>query len=369
MPTAVTIKSTIKAIIEFDVPDEEVEGYGSEEVQSAVAKALKLTFQNPPINLVLPVDIAVSAACATKAGLTDGHCPRKPVYTVPAKPAKKDKKSDAKSDDKSDAKSDDKSDDDDDKSDAKAKTDRRLAANDTYTQMHYDYLIEDLHMALATQAEAAIDLLSTDASVQVDFESNLITLPEFTSKGLSPLQVPTLKSAKRVMLQVPQTLVVDLDPHRCDENEVCYTKMPGSVGRSCKNIADIYMGERSFDMGAWSLNAPAVCGDLCTESYEKGCRAFEIYAAPHEVVYCMLYTKKCDLDLEGDEDAKIRGQYYYSESQPGIMGLKPLHFALIAIGVFIALAFFYLVYRSWMTKKTRKGYKNLNQNSGTRDVP
>jgi len=155
------------------------------------------------------------------------------------------------------------------------------------------------------------------------------------------------------MLQVPQTLVVDLDPQRC-ANEVCYTKMPGSVGRSCKNIADIYMGERSFDMGAWSLNAPAVCGDLCTESYEKGCRAFEIYAAPHEVVYCMLYTKKCDLDLEGDEDAKIRGQYYYSESQPGIMGLKPSHVALVAIGVFIALAFFYLVYRSWMKKRSPK---------------
>ena len=34
----------------------------------------------------------------------------------------------------------------------RAKTDRRLAANDTYTQMHYDYIIEDLHMALATQA-------------------------------------------------------------------------------------------------------------------------------------------------------------------------------------------------------------------------
>ena len=33
-----------------------------------------------------------------------------------------------------------------------------------------------------------MDLLSTDASVKVDFESNLITRPEFTSKGLSPVR-------------------------------------------------------------------------------------------------------------------------------------------------------------------------------------
>jgi hypothetical protein len=98
-----------------------------------------------------------------------------------------------------------------------------------------------------------------------------------------------------------------------------------------------------------------VCGDLCTESYEKGCRAFEIYAAPHEVVYCMLYTKKCDLDLEGDEDAKIRGQYYYSETQPGLFGLKPLHFAFAVVVLFTCLCAFVLFFRGSKGKGSKKG--------------
>jgi hypothetical protein len=194
---------------------------------------------------------------------------------------------------------------------------RRLA-EEGQTTMHYDYIMEGLDGTLASSMEQAVDLLGKDATVATNFVSNLITLPEMTAAGLSPMHMDTLKSEKRAVVYVPDELVEQSDNKRCD-SDTCYSKIPKSEGRSCSNIAAIYVGERSFDLGAKASNVPEVCGNLCTENFGNGggCRAFEIRTFPDEVVYCLLYKAACIL---GPAVPQVRAQYYLSAEQPGFYG-------------------------------------------------
>lgn len=152
------------------------------------------------------------------------------------------------------------------------------------------------------------------------------------------------------MVQVPDEILEQDDFQRCDDTETCYDKVPNSEERSCSNIADIYIGERSFDLGSTSSNAPTVCGNLCTGSFDagKGCRAFEIRTAPNEVLYCLLYTAACTL---GAANPDIRAQYIYSPNQPGFLGFKPRQIAGGAVGAFVVAGMGY-----YMMSKRKKPF-------------
>jgi hypothetical protein len=244
-----------------------------------------------------------------------GHCPLPPAYVPPAA----------------------------------ATTKRRLAA-DTDTTMHYDYIMENLDGQLAEKLDSAVDTLGKDETVATNFVSNLITLPAMTSAGLSPIQYSTLKSEKRAVVPVPDEMVEQADVERCDSSETCYVKQPKSEGKSCSNIASIYLSEKSFDMGTKASNVPAVCGNLCTESFDagEGCRAFEIRNAPDEVVYCLLFKDACKL---GAANELIRAQYYLAPDQPGFSGFKPKQIAGGAAGAFFLAGVGY-----YMMSKRRKPF-------------
>jgi hypothetical protein len=178
--------------------------------------------------------------------------------------------------------------------------------------------MEGLDGALSTGLEAAVDLLGKDPTVATNFVSNLITLPAMAATGLSPVNMATLKSDKRAVVYVPDELVEQPDNQRCDGSDICYVKQEASEGKSCSNIAAIYVGEQSFDLGAKAPNVPTVCGNLCTDNFNNGlgCRAFEVRNAPDDVVYCLLYKGACAL---GAPNEAIRAQYYYSPEQPGFV--------------------------------------------------
>jgi hypothetical protein len=198
--------------------------------------------------------------------------------------------------------------------------------------------MEGLDGDLSTSLEAAVDSIANDATVATNFVSNLITLPEMSGTGLSPIKIESLKSEKRAVIQVADENVEEPDYQRCD-SDVCYAKMPNSEGKACSNINSIYLGEKSFDLGPKASNAPDICGGLCTENFEagKGCRAFEIRNAPDEVVYCLLYKDACAL---GAANPDIRGQYYYSPEQPGIMGFSIKELVCGGGALILAGAFF-----------------------------
>ena len=102
--------------------------------------------------------------CTTDIPLTDGHCPRPTIYGWnPYAPAE-------------------------------AAT-RRLA-NGTYTQVHYDYIVEGLHAELATSLQAAVGLLGTDQTVVTSFASTLVALPNMKATGFS-LVVESGRQAER----------------------------------------------------------------------------------------------------------------------------------------------------------------------------
>jgi hypothetical protein len=201
--------------------------------------------------------------------------------------------------------------------------------------------MEGLDGNLAKDLETAVDLLGKDQTVATNFVSNLITLPAMTETGLSPMHFSTLKSEKRAVIQVPDEMVEQAELQRCD-SDTCYAKMPNSEGKSCSNIAVIYVGEESFDLGAKASNVPTVCGDLCTANFAagKGCKAFEVRTAPDEVVYCVLYKDACML---GATNPAIRAQYYYSPEQPGFAGYSEQE-VLCGIGALFlaAMGYFFM---------------------------
>jgi hypothetical protein len=229
--------------------------------------------------------------------------------------------------------------------------------------MHYDYIMEGLDGTLATKLEHAVDLLGKDATVATNFVSNLITLPEMTAAGLSPMHMDTLKSEKRAVVYVPDELVEQSDNERCD-SDTCYSKIPKSEGRSCSNIAAIYVGERSFDLGAKASNVPEVCGNLCTENFENGggCRGFEIRTFPDEVVYCILYKAACVL---GPEFKEVRAQYLYSADQPGVYGFSTKQIAGGGLGALLVVG---LGGYAMSKRKKPFGGKSVKQ-SGPRYAP
>jgi hypothetical protein len=217
--------------------------------------------------------------------------------------------------------------------------------------VHYDYIVEGLHAELATSLQAAVGLLGTDQTVVTSFASTLVALPNMKATGLSLVDFSSLKSYNRVVLQVPNAMIMPMGDERYDSSGICYTKISGSARRSCSNIQDIYLGERSFDIAAFSPDATATCGDLCTESYDQGCRGFEIRTAANEVIYCIIYSGRCVLD--NGEETTIRGQYSYSNGK----GVAPgPHYLIIACGGIAAVALASLIYMWWMKKPNRPAF-------------
>jgi len=344
---AVPFKTTVKASLQFAVPDVEVDKYSEAgvvaELEKGLAKVFGLAATEPQPK--------VKEVCKSKDTTTTASGPRckylmmgipTPAPTPIPTPAPTPVPTTA--------------------TPTPAPTEKaagRRLADVTLDTLHFDYVVPGLTTALKDKVVAGIKKLEDSTSTETaEFVGEFVTSAGFAAASLTPVTTDDLKipAGSTVLVEVPEKFsTAPKGPVFNDGVPVdgkIYKKIKGSEGKTCQNQDDIYIGETIKDSSFYDMELPSKCATDCTEfvpgADKKGCVGFEIILKDETEAHCLLHSANCQISEVDPQppgtEATLRGQYIFVEK-------SKIRHEYIAAGVAAALLLGLCIYYTFIRKK------------------